>query len=219
MPVVVGDEVERYIEALLERHDEAVLQEMEDAARERRFPIVGRAVGVTLELLARSIGARRVFELGSGFGYSAFWFARAVGPDGEIHCTDGSQDNRDAAEGYLTRVGVWNRIDYHVSDAVTALDQTEGDFDVIYNDIDKDGYPAAWEAARDRIRVGGLYLCDNVLWSGHVATQPPSARPGFEGRGYTEAVVTHNQAVADDPDFLSVIIPTRDGVMTALRLS
>ncbi len=215
---VVGNEVGHYQESLLARHDEPVLVEMERVAGERRFPIVGRAVGVTLELLARGIGARRVFELGSGFGYSAYWFARAVGPEGEVHCTDGDPANRDEAERHLMAAGLWDRVEYHVSDAVAAMGRTEGDFDIVYNDVDKDGYPAAWEAARSRVRVGGLYLCDNVLWSGHVAAEPPSTRPGFEGRGYTEAVVAHNRVVSDDPDFLSVIIPTRDGVMCALRL-
>ncbi len=219
MPIVVGEEVSRYQKSLLERHHQPVLAEMERLAEEESFPIVGRTVGVTLELLARAVRAERVFELGSGYGYSAYWFARAVGAGGEVHCTDADPGNRDRAGDFLTRAGLWERISFHVSDAVEALRATEGPFDVIYNDIDKDGYPAAWAAARDRIRPGGLYLCDNVLWSGHVATDPPEDRPGFEGRGYTEAILEHNQAIAVDPDYLSMIIPTRDGVMVALRLA
>jgi caffeoyl-CoA O-methyltransferase len=174
---------------------------------------------VTLEILARAIGARRVFELGSGFGYSAYWFARAVGAGGVVFCTDGDPANRDAAADNLTAAGLWNRVDFRVSDAVTSLRATEGEFDIVYNDVDKLGYPEAWRAARDRVRMGGLYICDNVLWSGYVATEPPGDRPGMEGRGWTEAILEHNQAVSDDPDFLSVIVPTRDGVMVALRIS
>ncbi len=91
--------IDAYMEGRYRRFDEPVLLEMEAEGRERGFPIVGRNVGVTIEVLARSVGARRVFELGSGFGYSAYWFARAVGPNGEVHCTDGDADERRGGSG------------------------------------------------------------------------------------------------------------------------
>ena len=94
--------------------------------------IVGRVVGVTIELLARSIGARRVFELGSGFGYSAYWFARAVGPQGEVHGTDGDPANEAKALDYLGRAGVGDRIRWHVGDALDALAGADGEFDVVF---------------------------------------------------------------------------------------
>jgi predicted O-methyltransferase YrrM len=200
----------------LARFDEPVLLDMEALARERRFPIVGRNVGVTLEVLARSVGARRVAELGSGFGYSAYWFARAVGPDGEVHCTDGDPENRPKALGYLSRAGLAGPIRWHVGDAVANLREVEGEFDVVYNDIDKGGYPDAWRAARERIRVGGLYLCDNVLWSGQVAE--PEADHGRDEKT-TDAILEHNRLVAEDERYVSSIVPTRDGVFAALRVA
>src|ERR687897_528034 len=107
------------------------------------------------------------------------------------------------------------RIRFHVGDAVTELGQLDGDFDVIFNDIDKDGYPAAWRAASDRIRPGGLYVCDNVLWYGRVAVDDPDdQRPHF-----TEAVLEHNRLIAEDTRFVSTIVPTRDGVMVAIRIA
>ena len=81
------------MEARLRRFDEPVLLEMEAYAEQRGFPIVGRNVGVTLEVLARSVEAERIIELGSGFGYSAYWHARAVGAGGEVHLTDGDPEN------------------------------------------------------------------------------------------------------------------------------
>jgi len=212
---IVHEDVERYMRTLQARHDEPVLLAMEKEGEERGFPIIGRLVGVTVEVLARSIGARRVFELGSGYGYSAYWFSRAVGPDGEVHCTDGDPENEKKAADYLTRAGLWDRVRYHVGDAVASLSAVDGSFDVVYNDIDKHGYPEAWRAARGRVRVGGYYICDNVLWSGRVTEDKPSddVRPGW-----TEAIKEHNSMIATDEDFLSTIVPTRDGVMVALRL-
>ncbi len=210
---ITDPRIDAYLRSLQTRHDEEVLLEMEEEGARRGFPIVGRNVGVTLELLARSVQARTVFELGSGFGYSAYWFARAVGPDGEVHCTDGDPENEVAAAGFLARAGVVDRIRFHVGDAVTWLGDTPGEFDVIYDDIDKHGYPDAWRAARSRIRLGGLYICDNVLWSGRV---PPD---GEEPDALTDAIREHNTMIAADEHFISSILPIRDGVMVALRIS
>ena len=184
---------------------------MEFEAAERTFPIVGRNVGITLEVLARSVGARRVIELGSGFGYSGYWHSRAVGPGGELHLTDGDPENERKAQDYLDRAGLWQPVTYHVGDAVTSLIALDGEFDVVYDDIDKEGYPDAWRAARERIRIGGLYVCDNVLWSGRVLDEAPDER--------TQAILEHNALIAEDERYVSTIVPTRDGVMVAVRTS
>jgi predicted O-methyltransferase YrrM len=208
--------VEDYVRGLLARHDEPVLLEMEAEGKERGFPIIGRMVGVAVEILARSIGARRVFELGSGFGYSGYWFSRAVGPDGELHLTDGDPGNEAKALDYLGRAGLAGPVTFHVGDALTSLNSTEGEFDVVYCDIDKDGYPDAWRASRGRVRPGGLFICDNTLWSGRVTD---AAFDDADGRpAYTAAIKEMNAAVAADPDYLATILPIRDGVLTALRV-
>jgi predicted O-methyltransferase YrrM len=211
----MDDGVEQYLTDLAEvEHDSPELRDMAARAEEHGFPIVGRATGRYLELAARAVGARRVMELGSGYGYSAYWFARAVGDGGEVVCTDGDPENAALAETYLERAGVWDRARFRVGDALEGFAQEDGDFDVVYNDVDKWGYPDCWRAARERIRVGGLYLCDNVIWSGHVATG--TDREGLEG--WTAAIVEHNRLVAEDVRYVASIVPIRDGVMTALRV-
>jgi caffeoyl-CoA O-methyltransferase len=207
---IVDPSVERYSRRLLDRHDDPVLLEMEAEAERNGFPIVGRQVGVTLEVLARAVGARRVVELGSGFGYSGYWFSRAVGPGGELHLTDGDPENERKAMDYLGRAGLSGPARYHVGDAVSSLAELDGEFDVVYCDIDKPGYPQAWRAARGRIRPGGLYCCDNVLWSGRVVEDRPDDT--------TRAILEHNEEIAADERYVSTIVPTRDGVLVALRL-
>jgi caffeoyl-CoA O-methyltransferase len=209
---IVDPRVEGYMRGLL-GGDHPVAAEMEEAAGD--FPIVGRLVGVTLEVLARAVGARRVLEMGSGFGYSAYWFARAVEDGGEVHMTDGDPEKQRRAGEYLERAGLGDRVHSHVGDALEIIDQLDGDFDVIFCDIDKPGYPEAWRKARGRIRPGGLYLCDNVLWSGRVAEGVEDDGPD----GYTAPVIEHNRLIAADKNYRSTIIPTRDGVMVALRMA
>ncbi len=209
----VDPRVERYLRGLASRHDEPVLLEMERLAAERDFPIVDRLVGELLEVLALGIGARTVFEMGSGFGYSAYWFTRAVGLGGSVICTDGDPQNRDLAERFLTRTGRWDRVEYHVGWAQEVLRQTPGAFDIVYCDIDKGDYPEAWQLARERVRPGGLYICDNVLWSGRVAEpDPDDRRPAW-----TDAIRRHNEQVYADPAFNACIVPTRDGILVARR--
>jgi caffeoyl-CoA O-methyltransferase len=211
---IVNPQIEEYLRDLL-GGDHPVADEMEAVAEERDFPIVGRVVGVTLEVLARAVGARRVLEMGSGYGYSAYWFARAVGPGGEVHMTEGDAENQQRAMEYLERAGLADRSSSHVGNALEIIDELDGDFDVIFCDIDKGDYPTAWEKARERIRVGGLYLCDNVLWSGRVVSgEDRESTPA----GWTAAVQDHNRAIASDDRYRATLIPTRDGVMVALRV-
>jgi caffeoyl-CoA O-methyltransferase len=212
---IVHPAVTRYLNGLASVDDEPVLLEMEELAGREGFPIIGRLCGQVLELMARAIGARRIFELGSGYGYSAYWFSRATGSDGEIHLSDLDPDNERKALDYLGRAGLDKPIRYHVADALAALDETEGEFDIVYCDVDKDGYPEAWRRGRERVRVGGLYICDNMLWSGRVTDEPDEPDEPDE---YTLAIHQTNEAIAGDPDFRSTIVPTRDGVVVALRV-
>jgi len=213
---ITDPQVEDYIRGLLARHDEAVLVEMEAEAEDRGFPAVGRMVGVVLEILAHSIGARRVFELGSGFGYSGYWFARAIGPDGELHLTDGDPENERTAIDYLGRAGLGKVVTFHTGDALESFADVNGDFDIVFCDINKDQYPAAWAAARDRIRPGGLYICDNTIrWGAASVLEQHTGELG----GAVAAVRSHNEAIAGDPDFLATILPIREGVLVARRTS
>jgi caffeoyl-CoA O-methyltransferase len=208
---ILNPRIDAYLHDLNAKHDDPVLLEMEERAREHDFPIVGRLCGAFLEAMALTARAGVVFEMGSGYGYSAWWFSRAVGEGGKVYCTDGSQENRDLAEQYLTRAGRWDRIEYHVGWAQEILKATPDSFDIVYNDIDKADYPEAWLLAKDRIRFGGLYICDNVLWSGRVT---PEADDGSEA---TAAIRKHNDLVFSDPDFDAFIYPVRDGLIVARR--
>jgi predicted O-methyltransferase YrrM len=203
-----------YLASLHQRHDEPVLLEMETEAEERGFPIVGRVVGAFLEIMALSVGARTIFEFGSGYGYSAYWFSRAVGPDGRVICTDGKAENARKARTYLERVGRWDWIDFRVGWAQDVFRATDGLFDVIYNDVDKDAYPEVWRLARERVRPGGLYIADNTLWYGRVVQDRvvDDVAPGW-----TEAIVEHNRLIAADPEYDCFLNPIRDGVIVARR--
>ena len=207
----MNPKIEEYLRALYDG-DDPVRHEMEELARERHFPIVGPLVGRHLLLLVRAISARRVFELGSGYGYSALFFARAVGSGGEVHCTELSAENVALAKGFLGRAGVLDRVHYHQEEAKEALRRVGGVWDIVYNDIDKEGYPETVDLAYRHLRPGGLFITDNVLWSGRILEGEDDGKPATRGvREFTRMLFAH-------PGFLTSINPTRDGVAVAIRL-
>jgi caffeoyl-CoA O-methyltransferase len=210
---IVHPAIEGYMRDLLSATDHEVLTEMETLAEQNNFPIVGRLVGVFLESMAKSVNAERVFEFGSGYGYSAYWFARAVGANGQVICTEADLLNKEKAQQYLSRTELWDRVDFQAGMAQDIFANTEGMFDVCYNDADKGDYPEIWKMAKERIRPGGLYIADNVLWRGRVALE--HFTDVFAG--WTEAIREHNSMIFNDPDFDAFINPTRDGVIVARR--
>jgi predicted O-methyltransferase YrrM len=200
--------VENYIYEILPERDD-VLQEMEEQARLRNIPIIGPAVARLLYQYARLINAKRIFEMGSAIGYSTIWLARAAGSDGKVFYTDGSQANRDEALSYIERAGVADRVVMLTGNAMDLLNSVEGEFDLIFNDVDKHQYPEAYRTALPRVRSGGLFITDNVLWGGRVAHN--------EGDKYTQGVLEFNRLVYASQDLFTTILPIRDGVAICLK--
>lgn len=205
---IVDPRIEDYLDKILAVND-PILREMQRFGESRHFPIVGPQVGRLLYLLAHTIGATRVLELGSGFGYSAMWFASAVGPQGRVVLTESSKENVDRAKTYFKRAGLSKRIQIEQGDAIEILKGLPGWFDVIYNDIDKHAYPRTIDPVRSKLRPGGLFISDNLLWSGTVLGSARSA----DVRGLKE----FTKSLMEAPDFVTTILPIRDGVAVALK--
>src|ERR1700752_3056061 len=200
--------VDDYLYSMLPKRDD-VLVEMEEYATRHNVPIVGPAVARVLQQLALMINARSVFELGSAIGYSTIWGALAVGENGRVIYTDGDSKNAERARGYFARAGVSNRIPLHTGDALEVLSEQKQEFDVIFNDVDKEDYPRVLRLVVPRLRKGGLFMTDNVLWSGRVAERNPDAR--------TMAILEFNRKLYDAPEFYTTLLPIRDGLAVALK--
>jgi predicted O-methyltransferase YrrM len=194
----------------LEASNHPILAEMESVAADEDFPIIGPQCGRVLATLAVAIGARRVFEMGSGYGYSTLWFAAAVGEGGEVVHTDGVPANTERAREYLSRAGLVDRVRFLNGDATELLSMEEHDYDCILIDIDKDGYPLAFQAAMSKLRVGGLLFAHNNIWSGRVAED--------ERNPQTDGIRQYNAAVMGHTELLSFIDPVHDGLAVSLKV-
>jgi predicted O-methyltransferase YrrM len=200
-----------YLDSLVPpRHPE--LQEMEAIAARSDFPIIGPAAGQFCYLLTRLSGARRVFELGSGYGYSTAWFARGVRENGGgvVHHVVWDAALSERARGHLRRLALDDLVEFHVGEAVATLRQSDGPFDLIFNDIDKTGYPASLPVIAARLRPGGILVVDNLLWHGRIFDRNDLSPDTAGVREFTRMVTT-------DPSWSASIVPIRDGLLVARR--
>jgi caffeoyl-CoA O-methyltransferase len=208
MEPLISPLVSQYLETLVPARPEELVR-MEAFARGSDFPIIGPACGQLCYLVARMIGARSVFELGSGFGYSTAWFARAVRENGGGVVVWDEELSRDARRG-LTKLDLVDQVEFHVGEAVETLRQQEGVFDLIFNDIDKAMYPESLPVIEEKLRPGGVLIIDNMLWHGEIL-DPDNKSDATRGiREFTKRITT-------DPRWSVSLVPIRDGMIVALR--
>lgn len=211
MPELISQDVSNYLETLVPPRS-SELAAMEAYAKEHNFPIVGPIAGQLCYQLARLMGAQRVFELGSGYGYSTAWFARAVQENGGgvVHHVVWDDKLSQMARKHLSALGYDDIVQYHVGEAVETLRNTDETFDIIFNDIDKDGYPASVPVILEKLRPGGLLIIDNMLWSGRIFDENDNS-PATRGvREVTKLLTDSNQ-------WISTLAPIRDGLIVAMR--
>ncbi|MGA7683680.1 MAG: O-methyltransferase [Terriglobales bacterium] len=201
-------EVEDYLYAMLPPRDE-VLTEMEAEAARNHVAIVGPAVGRLLYQLALISKAKRVFEMGSAIGYSTIWWARAVGEGGRVIYTDGDKKRADKARKYFERAGVSERIVMRVGDALEILSEEKQPYDIIFNDVDKVDYPRVFRLALPKLKSGGLFIADNVLWSGKLRKPNPDEQ--------TRAILEFDRLISESKDLFTTILPLRDGVAVCVK--
>lgn len=201
------------VHAYLERErppSDDILREMEQLAEERSFPCLGAQCGRILHQLVRMINAERIFEMGSGFGYTMYWMAKAMRPGGVVIGTDSDPTNVATAKDFFRRGGILERTDMRGGDALQVFATEDGPFDLVFCDIDKESYAEALDLVKPRLRVGGLLLADNLLWSGRV-TDPS------ENDSATEAIRDFTRRLFADPGFFTTIIPIRDGMSISIK--
>ena len=211
MPEIIYDQVQEYITSLVPPR-EPELQKMEEIAAKNDFPIIGPACGYYCYQLARMINAKQVFELGSGYGYSTAWFAKAVKENGGgmVHHTVWDDKLSQQAQQHLAALGYAEFVQFHNAEAVETLRQTPGPFDIIFNDIDKEGYPDSLPVIKEKLRHGGILIIDNMIWHGQ--TLDPN-----DHESSTEAIRRFTRDITTDLDWIVSLFAARDGMIVAYR--
>ena len=211
MSELLPEPIPNYLDSLVPDHP-GELREMEAYAREHGFPIIGPASGHLCYLVARMIGARSVFELGSGFGYSTAFFCRAVQENGggTVHHVVWDEELSRRARRHLDALGYEGTVRYRVGEAVEALRESEGGYDLIFNDIDKQAYPESLPVIEEKLRPGGVLIIDNMLWSGRIFDAEDTSPA-------TEGVREFTRRIKSSPGWIISLVPIRDGLIVAFR--
>ncbi len=205
----MNDKIHDYLQSVIPERP-PVLREMEEHARENGFPIVGPLVGRLLYQLTIATRSRKICELGSGFGYSAFWFSMAIRSRGSILMTDSDKRNKRQAFNYFKKAALQSQFEFRVGDALKILKKYDGPFDIIFNDINKEDYPRVIDLVASRLKKNGLFITDNLLWSGRVMDKKPDRT--------TRAIQEFTHLLYNDSRFFTTILPIRDGVSVSVRL-
>jgi predicted O-methyltransferase YrrM len=208
---LIATEVQEYQERFVPARPPEMLA-MEAYAQANRFPIIGPAAGHFCYQIARMIGAKRIFEMGSGYGYSTAWFAQAVKENGGgvVHHVVWDDELSRKARGHLKALGLDDVVEYHVSEAVQQLREMAGPFDLIFNDIDKQAYPDSLPVIAEKLRPGGVLIVDNMLWHGQVF-DASNASPSTEG------VREFVRRITSDAGWIASLVPVRDGLVVAYK--
>ncbi|WP_135304542.1 O-methyltransferase [Haloarcula amylovorans] len=199
-----------------------VIEEMDDKADREGFPTVGPAVGGWLRMLARLTDAERVFEFGSGFGYSAYWMAPALPEDGEIVLTEIDADELDEAREFLSRGDYADRAAFEHGDAIEIVSEYDGPFDVVLIDNEKDRYAEAFEAVREKVPVGGVVAADNAIEAGPLDFDDVRALldgEDVDANEMSRGIAAYLERVRDDPDFETGLLPLGEGVAVSVRIA
>lgn len=195
-------------------------QRMAAFADEEQFPIIGPEVGGFLTVLSRLVGAEFVFEMGSGFGYSASWFARGLAPSGMVVLTEYDEAELSYARDFFRDGPFACEFVYEQGDALSVSESYAGPFDIVLLDHEKSRYVDGFEQIKDKLSSNGVVLADNMM-EGPVEFGDVLA--GLEDESAiqdesTAGVVRYLEHVRDDPEFYSTVLPMGNGVSICVKL-
>lgn len=206
---ILHPEQEDYLDRLMPPRD-PLLREMEERAHQEDIPISDPEVGRLLSILARAAGARRILEIGAAIGYGAVWLARGA-PEARVQSVDVDPERLAVAREYLERAGLADRVQLIEGKALEVIQRLDGPFDLVYVDAVKTEYRRYLDLVLPKLRVGGLIVCDNLLWGGEVAA------PGEEEDRDADALRAFNGYLMMHPQLQAVVLPLGDGVGLATK--
>lgn len=213
--LIIHSEQEEYLERLLPEQD-PLLQEIERYAEANGIPIADPEVATFLEITVRAIRAERVLEVGTAIGYADIFMARAMSPQGRVVTIDISAEMIERAKAYVKRAGLEDHVEFHEGPALTVIPTLKGPFDLVYLDAVKEEYRDYLDLALPLMGIGGIVVCDNVLWRGQVASGRLLAE---QYRRSTEALRGFNAYLTHHPQLLAQILPVGDGLAYGVKVT
>ncbi len=205
--------LDEYIEAHTTNAD-AVLAEL---YRETHLHVMnprmasGPVQGQFLQFIVQMLQPKRILEIGTFTGYSAICLAKNLPEEGRLTTIEANVEYEEIIRKYFGKAQVTNKIDLIFGDAKQVIPNLTGGFDLVFIDADKISYPTYYDLVIEKVNVGGFILADNVIWEGKVLNANTKERD-------TQAIITFNDKVQDDPRVENVLLPIRDGLMMVRKI-
>lgn len=192
--------------------DEPLIAARDNATRIGGAPPVSPAVGAALRFIAAAVSARAVVEIGTGCGTSGIWLLRGMRRDGVLTSVDVETEHQRLARKAFGDAGfASNRFRLISGKAADVLPRlTDGGYDLVFCDADKQEYPAYLTAALRLLRPGGVVAFDNALWGGRVMD------PGHEDPE-TSAIRDTAEQIRQDDQLVPLLLPIGDGLLAAVK--
>lgn len=202
---LINRQIAEYTESFTSEEPKVLKELVLVSERELEYTdmLSGPQVGVLLNMLVQISGAKRILEIGTFTGYSAIWMADALPDDGKLVTLEMNERYRDISRPFFERKAYHEKIQQKMGNALELIPTLSGIFDLIFLDADKISYPTYYEMLKPKLKCGGIFVIDNVLWDGEVL------RPSDEK---SRAIHKLNKIVRDDNDVDQVMIPVRDGI-------
>ncbi len=207
MDFITNPKIDEYLRSLV-NIDDPVLLKMEELGHRLNFPIVDRLVGNFLYLITKIKNPKLIVELGSGFGYSAYWFAKAL-RDGKVVLNDYKEENIEKAKKFFKEGNLTEKAVFEVGDAVENAKKYKN-IDILFLDHEKSRYLEAVKELETNLSENALIIADNVLWHGKVIEENPNNK--------TKKILEFNEYMFKSGKFFSSIVPLRDGILLALKI-
>lgn len=172
----------------------------------------GHYQGRLLSLFSKLVAPKLAIEIGTYTGYSALCLAEGIAENGMLHTIDINAEQKNRIQNYFDKSGYANKLKFHLGNALEIIPQIDGEIDLVFIDADKSNYLNYFNLVADRMRVGGLIIADNVLWSGKILDEKERIKDKD-----TAALHEFNEVTSKDERFESVLMPVRDGLMVLRR--
>lgn len=203
------DALEHYLSQRYWSEDDVLRDVRADTAARGPSIQVSAEAGRLLALLVRAVGATRVLEIGTLFGYSGIWIARQLPPGGRLDTIEIEPLHADAAEHWFERAGLSDRVVVHRGAALDVLATLRGPYDIAFIDADKQPYAEYARLALERLRPGGLMIADNAIRQGRIVEGGVSAD--------VDGIRAMHDLLAADSDLVATTLPVGDGMALAVK--
>ena len=214
MPNINYEYIQKYILSIIPDRN-GILKDMEKYAEENNVPIITPDIASLLAFLIKSLKVKSILEIGTAIGYSAIYMGQCAGEDFSITSIERNAEIADIARKNIKKAGFTDNIRVIIGNAEEILSDINGSFDMIFVDAAKGQYIEFFNSSIDKLRIGGLFVCDNVLFRGMVAEKSLLVRRKIT---IVKRLKKFLSFISSCESLQTTVIPMGDGISISCKL-